>query len=241
MVKYAKRSKYAKKPYRKRSIKRRISKRRSLVSLIKRVSLKNSETKHTHQILENNQLYHNVPFMLVYNMLSCDEGVSDPNSGLTNFVGRIGNEVIARGISIKLWIANKRDRPNVMYRIIVYKYTQLSGSGITAPPHPYLSQGSSNYMIRDLDADKFKIVKSYRFNLQNNVAFSDPAHTRETHKYISLYIPLKNRRVKYEETYDMALGWNYAISIVAYDSYGTLTTDNIASIAYNQKFYFKDP
>ena len=44
MVKYAKRSKYAKKPYRKRSIKRRLL----ILRLIKRVSLKNSETKHNH-------------------------------------------------------------------------------------------------------------------------------------------------------------------------------------------------
>jgi len=229
----------------KKSVKKYVKKpnlaRANLVKLIKSVSLKPVETKNTHKIDENNQLFHNVPFIAVSGHLNTTLGTGDDNSGTSNFAGRIGDEVIARGLSYKFWFANKADRPNVMYKIIFFKHQ----SNITpASPAPYFSQGTTNYMIRDIDTEKYKILKVIKFKLENNaqrITAQDTFFGAEGHKALSVWIPLKNMRVKYENNSSIPRFFDYGYTIVAYDSYGTLTTDNIASFAVNRKFYFKDP
>lgn len=218
----------------------RLSKRSSLVSLIKKISLKPTETKHTHNIAENIQLYHNVPF-ISYAHLNTSQGVSDENNGTSNFVCRVGDEVIARGLSYKFWFANKLDRPNVMYKIIFFKYQSSTAPTGSAP---FNTQGTANYMIRDLDVEKFKIIKVVKFTIQTSgqkVISQDTFQGAEGHKSITVYIPLKNQKLKYENGSSVPRFVDYAFTVVAYDSYGTLTTDNICSYAVNRKFYFKDP
>jgi len=223
--------KYSKKPVMKRS---------SLVSLIKKISLKPVETKNTHKIDENGQLNHNEPIVNL-NHLNTTQSNAENNTGTSNFACRVGDEVIARGISYKFWFANKLDRPNVMYKIIIFRYK----SGTTpSNPAPYYSQGTSNYMIRDLDTEQFKILKVVNFNLQTNaqrITAQDTFFGAEGHRAVSIYIPLKNQKIKYENGTATPRFTDIGYSIVAYDSYGTLTTDNIASFAVNRKFYFKDP
>lgn len=215
---------------------------KGLVKLIQKVSLRKCETKDAHRILENEQLYHNTPaiqtgFMTTY------QGVGDADTGTSNYVSRVGNEIILRGLSMKLWLATKGDRPNQMFRIIVYRY-KIDGS-YSNPP--YLSQGTSNYMIRDLDTDQFKILKVKYVNLNvGNVTNTNISGTqwvlKEAHKIVKFWIPFKNQRYKYKSN-DSGYGayWDIGLSITAYDSYGTLTTDNIASYALSHKLYFKDP
>jgi len=217
------------------------SARGSLVSLIKKISLKNSETKHTHNINENVSLNHNSPDMS-YNHLNTTQAVTDNNQGAQNFACRVGDEVIARGISYKFWFANKLDRPNVMYKIAIFRYK----SGTTpAVPAPYFAQGLANYMIRDFDIEQFKILKVITFNLQTNaqriITVGGALVGAEGHRAVSIYIPLKNQKLKYENGTATPRFTDIGYSIVAYDSFGTVTTDTIASFSVNRKFYFKDP
>lgn len=241
-IKYAKRKPYKKTPYKKKMYKKKSYGKKSLVSLIKKVSLKSSETKNTHQIIENTQLYHNSVNVISYSLLYLEQGIKDDDTGTQKFDCRIGDEIIARGISIKLWVANKLDRPDVMYRVAVYKYR--AGTTLNTSLDPYVSQGTSNFMIRDFNVEKFKIVKTFRFKISTSaqrITSTDTFQGAEGHKAINIWIPLKNKRIKYEDGGNTPLFIDYAFSIVAYDSYGTLITDNIASIAFNRKFYFKDP
>jgi len=136
-------------------VKKPSMKRSSLVSLIKKISLKPVETKHTHKIDENGNLNHNDP-VINLNHLNTSQSTADNNTGTSNFACRVGDEVIARGISYKFWFANKLDRPNVMYKIIIFRYK--SGTS-PSNPSPYYSQGTTNFMIRDLDTEQFKILK----------------------------------------------------------------------------------
>jgi len=225
---------------------RRISKktngRKSLVSLIKKVSLKQSETKHTHFIIENQQLYHNNGYIKL-NMLNTTQGIADNQTGSSFFAGRIGDEVIARGISLKIWVANKDDRPNVMYRIIVFKYQSL-----TSPTSTNIFVGANgNKMMDDLDREYITPVYQKIFNLQMGFsAYADPAQAgdqdgAEAHKYISAYIPLKDKKIVYSDESNLPKFIDYGFRIIPYDSYGTLETDIIASMAFQFKFYYKDP
>jgi len=213
-----------------------------LISLINQVSLKKAETKDTHVIAENIQLYHNVE-NIRYSFLYTQQGIGDGDVGTTNYACRVGNEIICRGISIKLWFANKLDRPNVMYRVIVFKYRADTTIGSA-----YKSQGSTNLMIRDIDNEKITVLKSKLFNLQ--VGFSAVPNSgtvgdqdgKEAHRYIKFWLPLKNMKLRYKDDNSGSPKYtDIGISIVPYDSYGTLTTDNIASYAISHKLYFKDP
>ena len=132
--------------------------RNRLVNLIKSVSLKNSETKHTHQIIENVQLYHNVPVSVTTSLLFTDQGISDTASGTQAFSMRIGDEICPRGIALKFWIANKLDRPDVIYRIIVFKYR----SGTTV---------SNTDPYRDWETDR----KSTRLNSSHSAKSRMPS------------------------------------------------------------------
>jgi len=228
--------------YKKKTVRKFTKSNKSLVALIKKVSLKPVETKSTHHIDENIQLYHNVPY-IIYDNLNTTQSITDTDTTVSNFACRVGDEVIARGLSYKFWFANKLDRPNVMYKITFFKYR----SGVTpSAGAPYYTQGSANYMIRDLDVEKYQILKTVKFNCQTGMsartnAAGDPFVGAEAHKAISVWIPLKNQKIKYENGTSTPRFIDYAFTIACYDSYGTLTTDNIASFAVNRKFYFKDP
>lgn len=222
-------------------LRKRVYKRAGLAKLISKVMLSKCETKDCHRILENEQLYHNVPIVQT-GFLTTNQGIGDSDIGTTSIACRLGNEIVLRGLSMKIWLANKLDRPNVMYRIIVYRY-KIDGS-YTNPP--YCAQGTSNFMIRDVNTDNFKIIKTKRINLQvggnANTSSAGAWAPKEAHKFVKFYVPFKNRKYRYKAD-DSGIGayWDIGLSIVCYDSYGTLTTDNIASYALSHKLYFKDP
>lgn len=233
---------YKKPVSRKAFVKRAVSKAKTsrLVKLIKKVSLRQAETKDTHIISENLQLYHNVPYSVTA-LLYTEQGINDNESGTTQYTKRIGDEIVASGISLKFWFANKGDRPDVLYKLIVYKYK--ANTSISSSVDPYESQGTSNFMIRDLNVEKFKIVRVINFRITTSaqrITSQDVFNGAEGHKAMKVWIPLK-QKIKYESGTSTPYGWDYAFSVVAYDSFGTLTTDNIASFAINRKLYFKDP
>lgn len=214
---------------------------KKLVSLIKKVSLKSSETKYVHQSAENINLNHNTGYQY-QNLLYTTQGITDTGAGTSVFSNRLGDEVIGRGISIKLWIANKLDRPNVMYRFFVYKY-QSNNPPVLAN---LFKSAVGNRMMDDLDKESYSIVFQKIFNVQVGysayaTATGGDTDGREPHKYFQCWIPLKNKKIIYNDAGVIPKFTSYAWAIVPYDSYGTLTTDNIASLAYSLKFYFKDP
>lgn len=236
--------KYAKKIMAKgKSPFRSYSKTKQLVKLINKVSLKKAETKHTHRIDENQNINHNGE-SIKYGFLYTQQGTNDPDNGTSNYTGRLGNEVVARGLSFKFWIANKLDRPNVMYRIVIFKYR-----ADTVPTTCYKSQGTSNIMLRDLDVDLMTPIKTIRINLNQGAAEavklisgSDQFVGIEGHTYRSFYIPLKNKIVRYkDDNSGSPKYYDYAYSVCAYDSWGTPQADVVGSVASNVKFYFKDP
>lgn len=243
--------KYSKKPvYRKRTFakkksanrRRNYSKSNSLVALIKKVSLKSCETKYNHLSSENININHNSGY-IVTNLLQCGQGITDNGAGVGPIINqRVGDEIIGRGISIKMWIANKLDRPNIMYRVCVFKYQSASVPTLAS----LFKTGSGNKIMDDLDKEYITVVYQKIFNLQigySAYATGTAGDTdgREAHKYLQMWIPLKNKKIHYVDGGTLPKFNNYGFFILPYDSYGTLTTDNIASFAYQYKFYFKDP
>jgi len=216
---------------------------KKLGRMIKSISLKQCETKNTHQIEEDIDIYHNLQTIKT-NLLYTRQGLADNNTGTSSYAMRIGDKVIARGLQFKFWFANVQDRPNVMYKVIFFKYYTQG----TPPTSVFKSQGTSNIMIRDLDNEKLKVIKVKQFNLQvgaslvANNSLAGDVNNVEAHRYMKYYLPLKNRQVQYiADDSGTPRNVDYGFCVCAYDSYGTLQTDIVGTFAYNVKFYFKDP
>lgn len=213
--------------------------KKSLVKLIKNVSLKQCETKYTTNTGQDLQLYHNggtaPQYVRIYNLLNCDQGQTQEQ--------RVGDAVRAKGLAIYLWISNKLDRPNVMYRIIVYSGPRDQAS--IASPNNFFEGHTAHKMLDMVNTDKYKIIRSRIIQpFSGDYSLESGATNKEHSKLIKFYIPLKNRLIKYGNDNEVlpSLDRNcLSVAIIAYDAYSTSTLDNIASFAYLTKFYFKDP
>lgn len=214
---------------------------KKLVKLINKVSLKKAETKETHRIEENINVNHNAQSIRT-SLLYTQQGIGDQDAGITSYDCRVGNEIVARGMSIKMWFANKLDRPNVMYKVIVFRYR-----ADTVPTTIFKPQGTTNIMLRDIDTDRYTVLAVKQFNLNQGsadriITATDVFAGVEGHVYRKFWINLKNKKIQYIDNnngspkyYDMG------ICVCAYDSFGTLSSDTICSYAFNAKLYFKDP
>lgn len=229
--------------------------RRTFQSRVKAVVLKASETKKYQFADENVQLYHNIGYTttpLVPSQCSLAQVFNiwaDINKGTGSF-NRIGDKITPRGMSIKMWLANKSDRPNVMYRIIVATTPKaIGGTAVTntnVDPWDDIQLGSNgNKMIRMLDFDRgVKVIYDRVCNLQAGFSArgGGTGDGKECHLFKKLWIRKKSARtIVYDSTGSNQIVNNpIHVWVIPYDSYGTLTTDNIASMAYQGCVYYKD-
>ncbi len=93
---------------------------KSVRKIAKKTVMGLAETKTVGKQTENEQLFHNKALYL-QNLLATTQGVEDPND-LTSAAARIGDSVALTNVNIKFWLSNKLDRPNVMYRLIMFWY-----------------------------------------------------------------------------------------------------------------------
>jgi len=237
MPKYQKKNvpRQRRKPY----SKRRTSSFRQIAKIAKSVVMRTAETKYRVQHAENQNIYHNGGLaggiMLIQNMLSTTQGVNEEQ--------RIGDKIQAKGLSIKLHLFNKSDRPNVMYRIMVVAVPpDQSGQAL---PAGFWENDIGNKILDHVNTNRYKVIRSKIVQIQGqDTAFEAGVDTlREKSKLVSMYIPLKGRTI----TYSTEAGGVpklqrdcLSLAILPYDAYGSLTTDNIASFAYVTRFYFKD-
>lgn len=198
-----------------------------------------SESKFKGISLENLSLYHNVGAFagpVVYgDLLRTDLG--------TNQNQRTGDSVYASYLKLRLWMSNKTDRPNVLYRVMV----------ITAPPDQANSGNPTNFwkgingnrIIDFLNSDVYSTV--YDKTLENHVgdmSLETASNQKEcsiTHEFT---IPI-NRKVGYQTDVSGTPIPKFqrdcmCLVVVPYDAFGTLTTDVIATMACSGLFVYKD-
>lgn len=162
---------------------------------------------------------------------------------------RTGDSLIGKGIAIKLWLSNKPDRPNVMYRVLVLQY--YHGFTPNTSNNIWKSGSSPNLMLADVDTDRFKVrydrmvysLKGYSASSAGTLVPNVPSannYAREQSRYLKLWVKtpgvikyqLDNGQVPADQKYLLAL------YVIPYDAYGTLTGDNIASVAWQTCFYW---
>lgn len=226
--------------------------KRTFRAKVTSVLMKKAETKYYDIASENVQLYHNLGTTSTGNPGSLSV-LFNPWADIpigTGRAGRIGDRIIPRGMSIKFWIANKADRPNVLYRIMVVRCPKIiSGSATgynTAYPFQTATLGSTgNNMILPLDKDRgFRAYydKIHRQEIGNS---GNVTGNKECHMVKKLWIRNKsNRNIIFDQDQVGSISTitnnPLLVYILPYDSYGTLTTDNVASCAYFARLYYKD-
>lgn len=200
-------------------------------TIAKKAVLKLSETKHVSQSTENAQLYHNSVGIPFNGLLQLAQGDAENQ--------RIGDEVIGRSLKLKFWLSTKLDRQNVIYRIILLRLPKDQETGAFDP----MEAVTGNKLIDYINTEKYTPVFQKFVKIQGTTTHASGATTQEVSKLVSFNINLKDRKIKYEND---SVNVKYQrdtlrLAIYAYDAYGTLTSDNIASYACNARFYFKDP
>ncbi len=191
-----------------------------------------SEKKAFGFLEENVQLFHNKALYLG-KWLNCSQGVKDPND-LTDRECRIGDEIYLKSINVRCWLSNKLDRPNVMYKGYLFWYdagTTLSDAVC------YFT--NTNKMIDRINNEQISVI-------DQQTIFSGPMYLNGTEKFehshlMTLKGHWKNRKITYDEGGSVPKKRDIGMIVVCYDAYGTLQTDNIASMAYNGIIKFADP
>jgi len=253
---YLKRKNYSRRPY-KRTRRGKYSRRTrtgaTFQSRVSQVLLKKAETKFFDRAVENQQLYHNTGFgagvgptfpvasipFLFNSWINITQG--------TGRMNRIGDKIIPRGMSLKLYLANKNDRPNTMIRIIVAVLPKtLNGSIVGSQFNPFQAANSGllgNNMLLPADLDKgvkFLYDKVHRIGGQLPGA---PANfsVKEQTKVVKLWINRRRgKQIVYDTTGVDIVNKPIAVYAIPYEQFSTLESDNIASLACFQRLYFKD-
>lgn len=203
---------------------------------------------------ENLQLYHNLGLSangatvpqqprsasIFYNIwASIPKGTSKYN--------RIGDKITPRGMSLKLWISNKNDRPNLLYRIMIVRIPKaIAGVATNTSTVDIWDQtqtgATGNKLLLKVDNDRgFKCL--YDRVVANRIGASAAGGTlRECQFMKKLWIrSRKARDIVYDSTTSEQIVNNpIMLMVIPYDAYGTLTTDNIASFSYYGTCYYKD-
>lgn len=182
---------------------------------------------------ENNQLYHNKWSSFIF----------DPWQNIT--IGtlrqqRIGDKIQPTGVKLKLWLSNKLDRPHLMYRLMALVVPhQIQGANVTTlncfDITMDASSGMGNELLRQIEpGNGVKVLYDRVFQNKASVA------NKECAKFKKLYFKSKVKHIRYDggaaNTYNKWL----VVGVVAYDSYGTLIADNVASYATIVSMYYRD-
>lgn len=245
--------KYSKRKFRKSRRGKYGRKRRSLKSRVLKILNRKTETKYYDISMENRQLYHNlggngatIPLSVTsltpwFNpWLNIQEG--------TQRFNRIGDKIRPVGMSLKLYLATKSDRPNTMIRVIVAILPKVIGTTVTTEqfdPFQISNAGiNGNNMLWPADKDagvKFLYDRIIRFPGQNIAYGAGYNAGKEFTKVLKLWIKRKrSREIVFNTTDTTIVNKPLAVYCIPYEQYSTLTTDNIATCGGFMRMYYKD-
>ena len=231
---YARR--YNKKTYKKRDFRKRSTLNSKIARIAKTVALRQAETKHRINTYNWTTLMHNISHRMSGNILQTSQGVQD---GATN--SRIGDEIILRGIKLNFLFRHFYDRPNITFKVWIVKGASTNlGSSLPVKP------GSMGTLLIDpVDTQKVTVLanKTFKYNHGNYTKQDgDVAVSKEITYVRKLWIPFKNQKYSYDNNNGYhGKYYSVGVYVAAYDTYGTLLTDQIGSFAATGEIFFKDP
>ena len=204
-----------------------------LVKLIKSVSLRQQETKMAISASGAITLLHNVSAQVYQNLAATQQGITDGLSTLN----RLGDTVTPIGFKLFVQLRSPADRPNVTYKMWIVK------SWGTANPATFLPVKAitGNLLLDPVDTEKCSVVKTFTYKSPSNYWQGSLATSKENCFFKKLWIPLPRTPYVYGgDNGTLGKKFQYTLYCTAYDTVGTLITDNIGSVNVDCCFYFKD-
>ncbi len=219
-------------PRRKKKIGLSKKQAKAVSHITKKVMRSTFETITVGKTAENVQLFHN---KALYQgaLLATTQGVQDPDNQVGNSA-RKGDKIYLRNVNVRFWLSNKLDRPNVMYKLFLFWYTE----GQTLSDQLcFFTQ--TNKMLDRINNENIGII-------DQKTVFSKDMYLNGTEKFehsqlCTLNGNWKGKKIVYDNGGSTPRKRNVGFCVVCYDAYGTLQTDNIASVAYNYVTRFQDP
>lgn len=244
---------YRKRPY-KRSRRGKYARRagaRSFQSRVKKAVMKVAETKFFDIGIENVELYHNCGEFItlfpgyVTSIVDWFDPWAKIQKGTSRF-NRVGDKISPRGMSIKLYLASKQDRPHTQYRVIVATLPKNTGGTITTArfdPLQIPNTGTcNNNMLQIADHDVgVKFLYDRIIKVDSMGWYSTANNGKEYTKFVKLWIKRKRPRdIVFSTSAQEIVNKPLAVYVIPYEQYSTLETDNIASCAGLLRMYYKD-
>ena len=226
---------------------------RNLVSKIKKVSLSLNETKMSSQRFHagtNAQpLYHNVTDFTIHSLLATTQGFDNPHGTTEDTRNRIGTEILARGLLLKFMFMSAQSRPNFNLMCYVYNYDATIGQpqDVNFWCGPLGGAQNQNRFLDRPDGNKVKILRKFVIQNRQNYAAEVPSGDERINTcYRELYIPLRDKKVKYiPSTTGVSTStpqWkNIGVALVAFDTTNTGQGDIVGYVTAQTTLYFKDP
>lgn len=212
--------------------------------MVKNVQLKQCETKRSSQYTEDLQkIFHNKAYY-AGQLLATQQGTADPSGGNQAGKNRVGDEVIAKGLSIRWFLENVGDHPNVIYKIFVFEYNTLE----QPLSDQYFWQGTDGFganMNRTLDkphTDRLKIKKIMTINPRLGSMNIGGTGGLVKSQMRQCWIPLNNKKIKYNADNSPNPRFrDIGFAILAYDAINTSETVVLTNMQWQSTFYYKDP
>lgn len=252
-----------------RYYRRRRTGAKALTRMIKNVSLKNSEPKIASQLFSSlsdpghHTLFHNTTHY-TFNLLKTTQSTT-ANPGTQVQSNRIGNEIIAKGLKLRLQLINDKTQSNVTYKVFVYKYnSDKTASNFDDTSFWCGTDGTGamqNRMIDFPDTREVTILRSLTINTSSHTANMNQAwdYSNAQHPYIlgsaengsqpkmhstyrDIWIPLKNQKIRYDANNGPTPKFkDIGVAVVAYDVNNTATSTRLGYFDMTSRLYFRDP
>ena len=224
-----------------RQNKRKAWSRPGLAKMMKSVSLRQCETKIASQKTDPNgiDMYHNKTHY-IKNLLYTIQGVT-ANPGTSELANRIGNEVVARGLKIRMQYISDPKHANLNFKYFVFRYETsqpLDDSLFWVGPAGL--GGNQNRMLDFVDTRNIKILKAGL--VQNRNKLLEGPNQNANSVYRDIWVPLNNKKIVYNGNDSPEPKYTtIGMCLVPFDTNNTNETDIIGYWNYTTRFYYKDP
>lgn len=242
------RKKYVSRASAARTIQSRFRARKSLRRTVKRVALSQCETKTANQRYAGGSdaqpLFHNISDFWS-NLLATSQGTDDPQGVDQYRESRVGNEIILRGLKVRFMFLSTVDRPNLNIMCYIYRYNARIGQTATTFWAGPAGQGATNNRFLDHpNSDRVKVLRKFVVQNRNNYNITDSGSNRVHTVYREIYLPLKNRKIKYDndtQSGTVPMFTDIGICVTAFDATNSLASDEVGYWTASSQLYFKDP
>lgn len=156
---------------------------------------------------------------------------------------RVGDEIIPRGMNLRLTMYNAVDRQCLFYRVIIVKFNRtINGTIVTAGNFDMFDTSGSNDCIASIvkNDQGVKVYYDKIFRVQGNCLGASGTTNRKNRIFKKIFINPKGTKKIIYSAANTIVNNPLAVFVLPYDEYATLRTDNVANCQWSYKLYFKD-